>query len=316
MADITDKITDVRNAARPNSARVTVARTTAATDLECNDLTGWPTASKVHFVTYQIDTNNDPIGGTQLDCSGIVSGSTITSVTVIDGTDNGNAVGEVVEMLPTAAWGQDLSDALMVAHDRTGAPKSGVTYPASTFTTPTIASFVNATHSHTNAAGGGTLGAAAVPALDYSAQTLSSPSMFSASSASSAYTADDPIFFGTELFDTNNNYNTADGRYTAPVTGFYFVNAGISISINGQANTGFGAYIKKNGSDTILYGQQYVNMYSGAYATRSNVSGIVQLTAGDYITAHSTGSGGAGANQISGGYDELTYFKAFLVSRT
>lgn len=120
MADILDKITDVRNGARPNSARVTIARVAGGTVLSCNALTGWATASKVHFVTYQIDANSNPIPGTQLDCYGIVSGSTITNFTVIDGTDGGNSVGDVVEMLPTAAWGQDLADALTEEHDRQG----------------------------------------------------------------------------------------------------------------------------------------------------------------------------------------------------
>lgn len=120
MADTTDKITDVRNGARPISARVTVARAAGGTELSCNALTGWATASKVHFVTYQIDANSNPIAGTQLDCYGIVSGATITSFTVIDGTDGGNSIGDVVEMLPTAAWGQDLADALTTEHDRLG----------------------------------------------------------------------------------------------------------------------------------------------------------------------------------------------------
>jgi len=121
MADTTDKITDVRNGARPTSARVTEAREAAGVVLHCNNLTGWPIDSKVHFVTYQIDTNNDPIEGTQLDGSGIVSDNDITQVDIIDGIDGGNAIGDVVEMLPTAAWGQDLADALTLEHDRTGA---------------------------------------------------------------------------------------------------------------------------------------------------------------------------------------------------
>lgn len=119
-ASLNDKITDVRNAARPNTATVTISRGIAGTELNCNALTGWPTDSKVHFVTYQIDTNSNPIVGTQLDCYGIVSGADITSVTVVDGTDGGNSVGDIVEMLPTAAWAQDLADALTEEHDRTG----------------------------------------------------------------------------------------------------------------------------------------------------------------------------------------------------
>lgn len=120
MASINDKITDVRNTARPNSARVTTARTVGGDNLACNDLTGWPTASKVHFVAYQIDTNLNVIENTQIDCSGIVSANTITNLEVLDGTDGGNSIGDVVEMLPTASWAQDLADALTNEHDREG----------------------------------------------------------------------------------------------------------------------------------------------------------------------------------------------------
>lgn len=126
MADPSDLITDVRNSARPNSARVTTARDPDASNLACNDLTGWPTTSKVHFVTYQIDTNNNPIGTSQLDCSGIVSGNTITEVQVLDGIDGGCAIGDVVEMLPTASWGQDLADALTETLNRDGTLKDDI----------------------------------------------------------------------------------------------------------------------------------------------------------------------------------------------
>lgn len=123
-ANITDKVTDTRNAARPNTATVSSTRSAGGTTLACNSLSGWPTASKVHFVTYKIDTNSNPIVGSQLDCYGIVSGNNIGSFTVVDGTDIGNSVGDVVEMLPTAAWGQDLADALTLEHGRTGAHNS------------------------------------------------------------------------------------------------------------------------------------------------------------------------------------------------
>jgi len=120
-ASTSDKITDVRNAARPNSARASAPRSAGGTTLSCDNLTGWPTASKVHFVTYQIDSLSNPVAGTQLDCYGIVSGNSIGSITVVDGTDTGNSVNDVVEMLPTAAWGQDLTDGLTAEHARTGA---------------------------------------------------------------------------------------------------------------------------------------------------------------------------------------------------
>lgn len=121
MASVNDKVTDTRNAARPNATSVTVGRSSGGTTLSCDNLAGWPTASKVHFVTYQIDSSSNPVAGTQLDCRGIVSGNTIGSFVVLDGTDTGNLVGDKVVMLPTASWGQDLADALTAQHTRTGA---------------------------------------------------------------------------------------------------------------------------------------------------------------------------------------------------
>lgn len=120
MADVTDKITDTRNATRPVTTTVSSPRSTGGGTLSCASLTGWSTDSKVHFVTYQIDSNSNPVAGTQLDCYAIRSGNDLTSFTVVDGTDTGHSIGDVVEMLPTAAWGQDLADALTEEHDRTG----------------------------------------------------------------------------------------------------------------------------------------------------------------------------------------------------
>lgn len=125
-ASTSDKFTDTRNAARPNSARVTSPRNAGGTSLVTDDLSGWPTASKVHFVTYRLDSSSNIVAGSQLDCTGIVSGNTINSLTVVDGTDNGSSVNDVVEMLPTAAWGQDLADALTVSHERTGVLKDDI----------------------------------------------------------------------------------------------------------------------------------------------------------------------------------------------
>lgn len=119
-ASVNDKLTDTRNAARPASTTVSSGRSSGGTTLQCASLTGWPTASKVHFVTYKIDSNSNPVAGTQLDCYGIVSSNNIGSFTVVDGTDTGNAVGDIVEMLPTSAWGQGLADWGTQEHSRTG----------------------------------------------------------------------------------------------------------------------------------------------------------------------------------------------------
>lgn len=125
---VNDKITRTRNGARPNSARVTGSRTAGASSLSCDNLAGWPTSATtaVKGVTYKIDTNNNVIAGSQLDFKGLVSGNNIGSFTIVDGTDNGNAIGDVVEMLPTADWGDDLATALQKEHSQLDGSHTGI----------------------------------------------------------------------------------------------------------------------------------------------------------------------------------------------
>lgn len=167
-ASTLDKFTDTYNAANPNVARVTATRAAAGNSLSCDNLAGWPTASKVHFSTYQINTSNAVVAGTQIDWQGIVSGNTIGSLTRITGaTDNGSAVGDVVEMNPTASWGHDLYSGLTTSHNNDGTmitglplttPKittglkdaNGATWIGQTATTSAV-NYVN----NTNAATGG-----------------------------------------------------------------------------------------------------------------------------------------------------------------
>lgn len=312
-ASTTDKITDTRNAARPISARVSTARVAAATTLSTNGLTGWPTASKVHFVTYQIDTNSNPIAGTQLDCSGIVSGANLTSVQVIDGTDGGNSVGDVVEMLPTASWGQDLSDALLVSHNRDGSLISAIVTTTkindSAVTANKIASSAVTTTKINDAA----VTSAKVSGLDKSLLTTdSNPYKFHAyRNAASSGNGSNPIVFDTEKFDTNNNYNTSDGKYTAPVSGFYFLAAKLGFNTT-AGNIGLGCGIIKNTSITLDSGV-YVPMYAGTYSHYFGVSGIYQLVAGDFVQV--IDMGGSSLSLVVGG-DGTCTFQGFLVSQT
>lgn len=86
------------------------------------------------------------------------SGVQVTSVKWTAGTNQIHALGATVVDYETATHWSMMSKGLLISHNQDGTPKSGITYPSSTFLTPTIASFVNANHSHANAAGGGTLG--------------------------------------------------------------------------------------------------------------------------------------------------------------
>lgn len=88
------------------------------------------------------------------------SGVQITGVVWTSGTNQNHSAGATVVDYVTATHLGMVSKGILVAHNQDGTPKSGITYPASTYTTPTIADFTNATHSHSNATGGGALNGA------------------------------------------------------------------------------------------------------------------------------------------------------------
>jgi hypothetical protein len=100
-----------------------------------------------------------------------------------------------------------------------------------------------------------------------------------------------PLVFTTALsgMANTNQYSTSNGRYTAPVKGYYLVQfRGL---IDNSRNTGGSSsvWIRKNGS------QSYINLYyeSVDYASYKNVSGsaLIPLEASDYITLNEEGTG-------------------------
>lgn len=117
------------------------------------------------------------------------------------------------------------------------------------------------------------------------------------------------IIFNTELFDTNSNYDTSNGKYTVPVTGYYQINAWVTYNVT-AAPQDPSIMLKKNNATDIGYAH-YVNMYNGASNGSVCISTLVSLTAGDYIQVQGVTNG---AMIVS----SQTYngFNGFLVSVT
>lgn len=87
----------------------------------------------------------------------------------------------------------------------------------------------------------------------------------------------------TELFDTNNNFTNS--RYTAPVSGFYLINAA---AWWGSAGAGTNEYctihLRKNGLATGMPESDRTNGSGTAdRLMRPHLHSLIQLTAGDYI---------------------------------
>lgn len=114
------------------------------------------------------------------------------------------------------------------------------------------------------------------------------------------------IQFATEDYDDNNNYDNATNyRYTAPVTGLYFINA-IVQTLNGTSTTDNQIWLYKNGAGLRKGG----NLKNGVYP-QHQVVGQFKLTAGDYIEVFFINV--AGADTIEGSATSNT-FEGYLIS--
>lgn len=148
--------------------------------------------------------------------------------------------------------------------------------------------------------------------LGWATTALSNPYKFSAYKTTSQATVGDStkITFGTEDFDTNNNF--ASSTYTAPVAGFYLFNAQIYI---GSAGTYQGLTLYKNGS-------QFRRGSADSAVTAGDCieagSWLVNAAANDTFDIYFLIGGGAtrtifGSTDVTG---RPTTFEGILLSRT
>ncbi len=96
------------------------------------------------------------------------------------------------------------------------------------------------------------------------------------------------INFDTEVFDTNNNFDTSNGRFTPTVAGYYQIN--LSISLQSLANTV--GLLFKNGSHYLTFVTTGIAGISNTTATTSCVVSMNGST--DYLEGYVyQGTGGA-----------------------
>jgi hypothetical protein len=122
-ATITDKIMVASSGTRPNPTTLTAQKSVGASLLNADDLTGWGTSTPVTFVLYKIDSNGNEIVGSRTDWKGIVSGNTITQLTLTAGTDTIYPAGSPVIAAATARWADDLTAATLVSLNQNGTLK-------------------------------------------------------------------------------------------------------------------------------------------------------------------------------------------------
>ncbi|MEI7632477.1 MAG: hypothetical protein WCJ60_04115, partial [bacterium] len=134
-----DLITRVTNGSRPLATTLTAAHVAATTTAVCGALTGWPTTpAGVHFAIYKKDTSGVKVAGSQTDWEGIVSGTSLINLVLKAGTDNGYAIGDTVECMPTAAWADGLAQGLLLEHGADGTHASALVTSRTEDTAPDV----------------------------------------------------------------------------------------------------------------------------------------------------------------------------------
>lgn len=126
------------------------------------------------------------------------------------------------------------------------------------------------------------------------------------------------IPFDTAEYDTGSNVDlvTNKGRFTAPVSGFYHIDATILWSSGAANNSGKGYAIAmtKNGTQ-YKSGVHGIHMYTSAFTIGATLSTTIQLVAGDYLEVFDP-YGLNGSTIVINGGSSSTVFSGFLVSKT
>lgn len=124
------------------------------------------------------------------------------------------------------------------------------------------------------------------------------------------------VILNSEHFDTNNNFDsTTNYRYSAPVTGFYFVTATVQVAAGGSSAVGNSTgMIFKNGTE-FKRGQMIVGSGNTLTLPTAQITDLIQLAAGDYIELFAY-NGDAGSSRTTGLGSNITYMSGFLVCKT
>ena len=114
----------------PVKTALTVQKTVGATSITVNSIEGWHTGTgsddEVPFVIYAVKPTGEIVAGSQSSWMGVVSrsSSTINNLRLTGGQDQIYPVGSKVVATSTAAWANELAEALLVSHNPDGSLKT------------------------------------------------------------------------------------------------------------------------------------------------------------------------------------------------
>ena len=99
----------------------------SGTTITVNSTTNWPTDTGLVFAIRQVDGDGEFISGTYTEWRGIVSGSTLTGMVLVYGTDQVYPAGSTTQVYIPVSASRDnrMVDGLLVSHDNDGTLKAG-----------------------------------------------------------------------------------------------------------------------------------------------------------------------------------------------
>lgn len=211
--------------------------------------------------------------------------------------DIGNAIGDYVEMGPTAQWGEDIAEAFLHEHSNPSGAHSAITT-----TSITNAGNYNQT--------GGTF---AVPNGTVSSAALTMSSSFLVyRNASLNQTANALIPFDTKVYDIGTNFSIGTSLFTVPITGMYKFDSAANYSSGTTGAFSFIMALQKNG---VSYITSDYKTSTGLQLSLVGNFPRLSLTIGDTIgllfdSSTSPVPMGVGSAPIT------TWFSGYLVSAT
>jgi len=122
------------------------------------------------------------------------------------------------------------------------------------------------------------------------------------------------ITLDTESYDPNNNFDsTTNYRYTAPVTGYYQVNALAQFYNSNSRLASTALYLYKNGASIAMSQMLPSTAYNGVLLLGC-ISDVVYLSAGDYLELYGYADTVDSSNSVISGGSTLTYLSVHLLS--
>ena len=264
----------------------------SATTIPLSSATNLPTDTSVVAVIDRVDVNGTATPTLEESVIGVVSSSNLVTCTRgVEGTAQAHSAGAVVEILVTNKGWNDIVDGILAGHSQLGAHTTdtisektsaagvtidGVLLKDSEVTTDTI--------SEKTSAAGVTVDSCLIKDGNAAKATVMSTAakanVYLSENQSLTGGAITDLALDTELFDVGSNFNVSTYKFTAPVTGYYYVSALVTFTVTAA------------GDDTLMWIETDGNVnnevqvrISAPSTSPVTLAGstIMALIAGEYI---------------------------------